>query len=152
MKAIRKMVCGMAGFLAPFVPPAQQGTAADAPNILIIVADDLGYSDLGCYGGEVETPRIDALAEGGIRLTRFYNTGRCCPSRAAILTGQYPHRVGFGHAVPTLATTRNHPGRDFASIRFGCPLHAAQRRPRGSSTLRDTTAEHDDGVYGHDAG
>ena len=71
--------------------------AVDKPNILYILADDLGFSDLGCFGGEIETPVLDSLAEGGVRLTQFYNTGRCCPSRAAILTGQYPHRVGLGH-------------------------------------------------------
>ncbi len=68
-----------------------------APNILLIVADDLGYSDLGCYGGEIDTPTLDRLAGNGTKLTQFYNTGRCCPSRASILTGQYPHRVGLGH-------------------------------------------------------
>ena len=72
-------------------------SASDRPNILYIVADDLGYSDLGCFGGEIDTPNLDALAENGARLTQFYNTGRCCPSRAAILTGLYPHRVGLGH-------------------------------------------------------
>ena len=71
--------------------------AAPRPNILYIVADDLGYSDLGCFGGEIETPVLDSLAQRGVRLTQFYNTGRCCPSRAAILTGLYPHRVGLGH-------------------------------------------------------
>ena len=71
--------------------------AADKPNILYILADDLGFSDLGCFGGEIETPVLDSLVKGGVRLTQFYNTGRCCPSRAAILTGQYPHRVGLGH-------------------------------------------------------
>ena len=76
---------------------ATSARAAERPNILYIVADDLGYSDLGCYGGEISTPVLDALAAGGVRLTQFYNTGRCCPSRAAILTGQYPHRVGLGH-------------------------------------------------------
>lgn len=70
---------------------------AAQPNILVIVADDLGYSDLGCYGGEIETPNLDRLAENGVRLTQFYNTGRCCPSRASILTGQYPHKVDLGH-------------------------------------------------------
>ncbi len=70
---------------------------AAPPNILFIVADDLGYSDLGCYGGEIDTPHLDALAKGGIRLTQFYTMGRCCPSRASILTGQYPHRIGLGH-------------------------------------------------------
>ena len=72
-------------------------SGAERPNILYILADDLGYSDLGCFGGEIRTPVLDSLAAGGVRLTQFYNTGRCCPSRAAILTGQYPHRVGLGH-------------------------------------------------------
>ena len=72
-------------------------TAAKPPNILYILCDDLGFSDLGCFGGEIKTPHLDSLAAGGIRLTQFYNTGRCCPSRAAILTGQYPHKVGLGH-------------------------------------------------------
>lgn len=76
--------------------------AAERPNILLIVADDLGFSDLGCYGGEIETPNLDALAASGLRLTRFYTTGRCCPSRASILTGQYPHRVGLGHMTQDL--------------------------------------------------
>ncbi len=71
--------------------------ACERPNILLIVADDLGYSDLGCYGGEIATPNLDGLAENGLRLTQFYTMARCCPSRAAILTGQYPHRVGLGH-------------------------------------------------------
>jgi arylsulfatase len=76
--------------------------AAKPPNVLMIVADDLGYSDLGCYGGEIQTPNIDRLATNGLRLTRFYNTGRCCPSRTSILTGHYPHRVGVGHKVADL--------------------------------------------------
>ncbi|MGI9472010.1 MAG: arylsulfatase [Rubripirellula sp.] len=71
--------------------------ANEPPNILYILADDLGFSDLGCFGGEIDTPVLDSLAAGGVRLTQFYNTGRCCPSRAALLTGQYPHRVGLGH-------------------------------------------------------
>lgn len=67
------------------------------PNIVLIVADDLGYSDLGCYGGEIDTPHLDELASGGMRLTQFHTMARCCPSRASLLTGQYPHRVGLGH-------------------------------------------------------
>lgn len=69
----------------------------DQPNILLIVADDLGFSDLGCFGGEIQTPNLDQLASGGLRLTQFYTTGRCCPSRASLLSGQYPHAVGLGH-------------------------------------------------------
>jgi arylsulfatase A-like enzyme len=76
------------------------------PNILLIVADDLGYSDLGCYGGEIHTPSLNALAGNGVRFSQFYSTARCCPSRASILTGQYPHKVGVGHMV----TDMGHPG------------------------------------------
>src|SRR5215470_7078930 len=74
-------------------------SAADRPNILIILADDLGFSDLGCYGGEIRTPNLDALAAGGLRFTQFYNCARCCPSRASILTGLYPHQAGVGHML-----------------------------------------------------
>jgi arylsulfatase len=76
------------------------------PNILLVVADDLGFSDLGCYGGEINTPQLDALAANGPRFTQFYTTARCCPSRASILSGQYPHKVGIGHMV----TDMGHPG------------------------------------------
>ena len=72
---------------------------AAKPNILIIMSDDMGYSDLGCYGSEIETPNLDALAKGGVRFTQFYNTARCCPTRAALLTGLYPHQAGIGHMM-----------------------------------------------------
>src|SRR5579871_306963 len=67
--------------------------AAPRPNILFILADDLGFSDLGCYGGEVRTPNLDRLAADGLRFTQFYNTARCWPSRAALLTGYYAQQV-----------------------------------------------------------
>src|SRR5947207_8324652 len=73
--------------------------AADRPNILVILTDDMGYSDLGCYGGEIRTPNLDALAAGGLRFTQFYNTARCCPTRASLLTGLYPHQAGVGHMM-----------------------------------------------------
>jgi arylsulfatase len=73
--------------------------AADQPNVIIIMADDVGYSDIGCYGGEIATPNLDALAAGGVRFTQFYNTARCCPTRAALLTGLYPHQAGIGHMM-----------------------------------------------------
>lgn len=66
------------------------------PNILVIMADDLGYSDLGCYGGEVHTPNLDALAANGVRFTNFYNTSRSCPTRASLMTGLYQHQAGIG--------------------------------------------------------
>jgi arylsulfatase A-like enzyme len=69
------------------------------PNIMVILADDLGFSDIGCYGAEIQTPNIDALARNGIRFTQFYNTSRCCPTRASLLTGLYPHQAGVGHMM-----------------------------------------------------
>jgi len=69
------------------------------PNIITILADDLGFSDLGCFGGEIDTPHLDALAAGGFRATQFYNTARCCPARASLLTGLYPHQAGVGLMV-----------------------------------------------------
>ncbi|KAA0992513.1 arylsulfatase [Dyadobacter aurulentus] len=73
--------------------------AQKKPNIIVILADDLGYSDLGCYGSEIPTPNLDKLAQNGIRLTSFYNTARCCPTRAALLTGVYSHQAGIGHMM-----------------------------------------------------
>ncbi|RYF74816.1 MAG: arylsulfatase [Comamonadaceae bacterium] len=66
------------------------------PNIVLILNDDMGFSDIGCYGGEVETPHLDRLAAGGLRFSQFYNTARCSPSRASLLTGLHPHQTGIG--------------------------------------------------------
>jgi len=74
-------------------------TAINKPNIVLIMADDMGYSDLGCYGSEINTPNIDRLAQNGLRLTNFYNAARCCPTRASILTGLYPHQAGMGAMI-----------------------------------------------------
>lgn len=74
----------------------QEKTKAEQPNIVIILADDLGFSDLGCYGGEIQTPSLDRLASNGMLFTQFYNTSRCCPTRASLLTGLYPHQAGIG--------------------------------------------------------
>lgn len=86
-KFMRSMLVG-AAFLG-----LSGAALAERPNFLVILVDDLGYSDLGCYGGEIATPNLDGLATGGIRYTQFYNTARCWPSRAALLTGYYPHQV-----------------------------------------------------------
>ena len=72
---------------------------AAQPNIILIMADDMGFSDIGCYGGEIQTPNLNRLAEGGVRLSQFYNAGRCCPTRASLLTGLYPHQAGIGHMM-----------------------------------------------------
>ncbi len=72
---------------------ADRQCLADRPNVVLILADDLGYSDLGCYGGEIETPNLDALAQGGLRFSQFYNTARCWPTRGALLTGFYAQQI-----------------------------------------------------------
>lgn len=114
------IVLGLIAFLS------LDAVAASRPNILLIVADDLGYSDPGCFGGEVNTPNLDSLAENGIRFTRFYNMARCCPSRTSILTGHYPHRVGVGHKVADLGM----PGyRGFVSP--DAPTIAESLKPAG---------------------
>lgn len=77
--------------LAGLTLPAAQ------PNILLIMVDDMGWADLGCYGSEIPTPNIDALAKNGVRFTQFYNTARCSTTRASLLTGLYPHQAGMGH-------------------------------------------------------
>ena len=73
--------------------------AEPRPNIVVILGDDIGYSDIGCYGGEIATPNLDALAANGLRFTQFYNTARCCPTRASLLTGLHPHQAGIGHMM-----------------------------------------------------
>lgn len=83
-------------FAQIFVVGINLASTDERPNIVLILADDLGYSDLGCYGGEIQTPHLDALAAGGLRFKQFYNTTRCCPSRASINTGLYPHQAGIG--------------------------------------------------------
>ncbi|MBE0535232.1 MAG: arylsulfatase [Phycisphaerae bacterium] len=67
------------------------------PNIVLIMSDDMGYSDSGCYGGEIDTPNLDKLAGNGLRFTQFYNTARCCPTRASLMSGLYQHQAGIGH-------------------------------------------------------
>jgi arylsulfatase A-like enzyme len=85
-------------FLSPCIlPPTASLSAAEKPNIVVILVDDMGFADLGCYGSEIPTPNLDGLAKNGLRFTQFYNTGRCCPTRASLLTGLYPHQAGVGH-------------------------------------------------------
>jgi arylsulfatase A-like enzyme len=80
-----------------FATPARAATTTPPrPNVVFILADDLGYSDLGCYGSEIQTRNLDRLAASGIRLSQFYTTPRCCPTRASLLTGLYPHQAGIG--------------------------------------------------------
>ena len=84
---IRSIVCCL--FLSILVPTSIKASK-DRPDIVIIMADDIGYSDIGCFGGEIETPNLDRLAAGGLRYTNFYSENMCWVSRAALLTGIYP--------------------------------------------------------------
>lgn len=88
---------GLALLLGSCQEKASETTQTDErPNIIIILADDMGYSDLGCMGSEINTPTLDRLAGNGLLMTQFYNAGRCCPTRASLLTGLYPHQAGMG--------------------------------------------------------
>jgi arylsulfatase len=73
------------------------GEEKSRPNVVIILADDMGFSDIGCYGSEISTPNLDSLAQHGVRFTQFYNCARCSPTRSSIMTGLYPHQAGMGH-------------------------------------------------------
>jgi arylsulfatase len=103
------------------------GTAR--PNVLIILVDDMGYSDIGCYGGEIGTPNIDSLAAGGVRLTNFYNTARCSPSRASLLTGLHPHQTGVAELV-----NNDGPGGYPGSLSLHCATLAESFRAAGYQT------------------
>ncbi len=87
-------------------PKPLTAISASRPNIIVILADDMGFSDLGCYGSEIQTPNLDRLATNGVRFTQFYNMSRCCPSRASLMTGLYAHQAGIGK----MTTDENLPG------------------------------------------
>ncbi|MFN9938510.1 MAG: sulfatase-like hydrolase/transferase, partial [bacterium] len=97
----------------------------------MILADDLGWSDLGCYGGEIRTPHLDRLAAGGLRFTQCYNSSRCCPSRASLLTGLYPHQAGIGRFVGGGDKLPGYRGR----LHDRCATLAEVLGPAGSATF-----------------
>ncbi len=99
MLSRRSLLAGASATLAASFPTAAQNPKQQRPNIILMMADDMGFSDIGCYGSEIATPNLDRLARNGTRLTQFYNTARCCPTRAALLTGVYNHQAGIGHMV-----------------------------------------------------
>lgn len=84
---------------APAVMAQKAAKPVKKPNIIIILADDMGYSDIGCVGSETQTPNLDNMAKTGLVMTQFYNASRCCPSRASLLTGLYQHQAGVGDMV-----------------------------------------------------
>lgn len=93
----REFLGGMGAATAAVAMGGRAGAKTGRPNIVLIMADDMGFSDLGCYGSEISTPNLNRLAAGGIRFRNFYNAARCCPTRASLLTGLYPHQAGVGH-------------------------------------------------------
>ena len=117
-----------AGAISPLAAPLQG--AAKRPNIILIMADDMGFSDLGCYGSEIATPNLDRLAARGIRFTHMSNNARCCPTRASLLTGLYPHQTGIGH----MTTDQNQPGYR-GDLNRECVTIAEALRPTGYRTL-----------------
>ncbi len=129
------LACCLSGQFTTYAAPPP-------PNILILLVDDMGYSDLGCYGGEIETPHIDRLAAGGVRFTQFYNASRCCQTRASLLTGVYPHRVGmadFGKTMDLGVATLPENLRDngYATAMVGkWHLSALPQEPRGERRIR----------------
>ena len=102
MKSLFLLVLTLVGF---FICPSK---AAERPHIILIMVDDMGFSDLGYHGGEIDTPHLDSLAHCGVRFSQFYNSGRCCPTRASLMTGLHPHQTGIGWmTVPPKAKPRD---------------------------------------------
>ena len=106
-----------------------QAQQDNRPNIILIMSDDMGYSDIGCYGGEIQTPNLDQLAADGVRFTQFYNTGRCCPTRGALLSGLYSHQSGIGWMM----TDRGYDGYR-GDLNRNCVTIAEAMRPAGYRT------------------
>ncbi|UCS91713.1 arylsulfatase [Echinicola marina] len=116
----------------------QKGIQQKKPNIILIMSDDMGYSDLGCYGGEINTPNLDKLAKNGLQFTQFYNSARCCPTRASLMTGLHPHQTGIGH----MTNPPDHPkGHNYGipsyegSLNKQCVTIAQVLKPAGYHTL-----------------
>jgi arylsulfatase len=119
------------GSPAPASPP--ETSPEERPNIVIILADDMGYSDLGCYGGEIATPNLDRLANNGLKFRHFYNAARCCPTRASLLTGRYPHAAGIGKMVSS-RNSEPEPGPYQGYLREDVPTLAERLRDTGYRT------------------
>jgi len=117
----------LAGFLlAGFA----RGQESAKPNVVVILVDDMGFSDIGCYGSEIPTPNLDKLAAGGVRFTQFYNGARCCPTRASLLTGLYPHQTGVGH----MTEDKGEPGYR-GRLNEQCVTMAEALKPAGYFTI-----------------
>lgn len=124
----------LAGVNAPAFPRAQAKAATGSrPNIVFILADDMGFSDIGCYGSEIETPHLDALCKGGLQFTDFHNSPRCCPSRAALMTGLYSHQASMGLMTSDYGRYPYPAYR--GDLNESCATIAEALRPAGYQTL-----------------
>ena len=108
---------------------------ARPPNIIVTMADDMGYSDIGCYGGEINTPVLDRLAANGLRFRSFYNYARCCPTRASLVTGLYPHQAGVGHMMSEYRKDGDPIPSYMGNLNKSCVTVAEVLRSAGYSTL-----------------
>jgi len=118
-----------AGIPAAGIAPSASAQTRRKPNIILIMSDDMGFSDIGCYGGEIQTPNLNRLADNGLRFTQFYNTARCCPTRAALMTGLYQHQAGVGHMMDD----RGYPSYQ-GNLRNDCVTIAEALKPAGYRT------------------
>lgn len=111
--------------------------AAERPHIILIMVDDMGFSDLGYHGSEIQTPNLDGLAARGVRFSQFYNSGRCCPTRATLMTGLHPHQVGIGHMTrsPNSKPKTNRPPAYQGYLNQECVTIAETLKPHGYATL-----------------
>ncbi|VGO13443.1 Arylsulfatase [Pontiella desulfatans] len=125
--------------LGGFVALLGISSIADKPNIVLIMVDDMGYSDIGCYGSEIHTPNIDALAKSGVRFSRFYNGSRCCPTRASLMTGLHSHLTGIGHMTESPNVIKNNAGEEVPNyqgfMNRECVTIAEALKPAGYATL-----------------
>ncbi|MBK1825883.1 arylsulfatase [Haloferula rosea] len=109
--------------------------ATDRPNVIVIMVDDMGYSDIGAWGGEIDTPNIDSLASGGLRFTQFYNSARCCPTRATLITGLHPHQIGIGHMTGENTNSKGRPPAYAGNINDSCVTLAEVAKSAGYATF-----------------
>ena len=128
---LRALGVGAATAVLPGGNSLSRGSAENrrSPNIILIMSDDMGFSDLGCYGGEIDTPTLNGLAADGLRFTQFYNTARCCPTRASLMTGLYQHQAGIGHMM----NDRGFPAYQ-GNLNTDCVTIAEALRPAGYRT------------------
>ena len=133
----QSMPLRLVALLLPLTVCAWPATAAERPHIVLIMVDDLGFSDLGYHGGEIRTPHLDSLAAGGVRFSQFYNSGRCCPTRASLMTGLHPHQTGIGHMTNPPGQTNHDLGVDGyrGFLNDACVTLAEVLRSAGYATM-----------------